>query len=365
MKPIYNCHIHLFTTKNVPDRFFGLITPILMNNPKLVDKLKGTMLWLGKNGPFKSFQKYAAYVGISEKGTQASVLNYIRGFYPGSTKYAVLTMDFDFMEKGKSKEDYMVQLKELADLKKNPELKELIFPFVNADPRRPNLLDLVKEYIEVHGFTGIKLYPSLGFYPDDERLSPIYDYANEKKLPITAHCIPVNAVFYGGNISDQDKAKAKSLDPKFKFRSNYEFTRYYNHPLNYKKVLEEFKDLKLNLAHFGGNEEWDKYLNESWDHAASPVAPNASWFSIIKDMLVEYKNLYSDISFTVSDPKLFPLLKIVLQDQRINERILFGSDFYMLEKNVTERRYSIDVRGYLDKSDFELISYTNPLKFLN
>lgn len=361
---IYNCHIHSFTTKHIPDRFFGLATELLIHNPELVKPLIGILNWAGKNTPISALAKYAAYLGISDKKNQTEVFDYVKGFYPNGTRFVVLPMDFTEMKRGNPKEDYLKQLQQLAELKRDPNYNDIIYPFIAVDPRRPDLLNLVKEYIEVHKFKGIKLYPSLGYFPDDPRLMPIYEYANQNKLPITAHCIPENAVYYSGQITNQDKQKALNINPQFKFKGNSKFTRYYNHPLNYVPILEKFKDLKINLAHFGGNEEWDKYLNESWDNAATPNPYDESWYSIIKNMLEKYQNLYSDISFTVSDVKLFPLLKITLQNDEVKNQILFGSDFYMLEKNVTERRFSIDVRGYLDKSDYELISNINPEKFL-
>ena len=36
-------------------------------------------------------------------------------------------------------------------------------------------------------FKGIKLYPPLGYSPDDARLRPIWKYANDQKLPVISH----------------------------------------------------------------------------------------------------------------------------------------------------------------------------------
>ena len=90
-----------------------------------------------------------------------------------------------------------------------------------------------------------------------------------------------------------------------------------------------------------------------------------NWYSIIRKMLIKYENVYTDISFTVYDEALYPLLRNVLKTPNTKEKVLFGSDFYMLQKDYSERRFGIDVRGYLDDQDFWLISETNPKRFLS
>jgi hypothetical protein len=49
---------------------------------------------------------------------------------------------------------------------------------------------------------------------------------------------------------------------------------------------------------------------------------------------------------------------------KVREHVLFGSDFYMLQKDYRERRFGLDVRGYLDDEDYWQIAETNPIRFL-
>jgi predicted TIM-barrel fold metal-dependent hydrolase len=81
-------------------------------------------------------------------------------------------------------------------------------------------------------------------------------------------------------------------------------------------------------------------------------------------MLEKYPNLYADISYTLNNPEFFPLLKILLSDPQIKNQILFGSDYYMVEYKATERRFGIDLRGYLGEENFKVISYDNPRRFM-
>ncbi|MCB0618653.1 MAG: hypothetical protein KDC43_03210, partial [Saprospiraceae bacterium] len=46
------------------------------------------------------------------------------------------------------------------------------------------------------------------------------------------------------------------------------------------------------------------------------------------------------------------------------EKILLGSDFYMLQKDYRERRFGIDLRGYLSDDDYWQIAEVNPRRFL-
>jgi predicted TIM-barrel fold metal-dependent hydrolase len=115
--------------------------------------------------------------------------------------------------------------------------------------------------------------------------------------------------------------------------------------------------LRICLAHFGSEFYWNQFIEHPED--------KGSWFYLIKDMLEENKNLYTDISYTLNNEQFFPLLKILLSDLMLKDQILFGSDYYMVENKANERRFGLDLRGYLGEESFRLISFDNPRKFLN
>ena len=119
--------------------------------------------------------------------------------------------------------------------------------------------------------------------------------------------------------------------------------------------MNDFGNLKICLAHFGSAHYWDKYLENPDD--------SENWFVMIKEMLPRYRNLYTDISFTMNNAKYFPLLKVLLADKALQNKVLFGSDYYMVETETTERQFSLDLRAFLGEENFERIASINPGHF--
>ncbi len=366
---IHNIHTHIFTMEYIPKYFMSKLFPTTWARKKWVAKL-------GKALAGKTLHRYSAFFYSALKESQEEAYDELREYYPRSAKFGVLSVDFDYMGAGKAKYNFMQQLEDLAALKRKPEYKDNLLPFICVDPRRPNILELVKEYIEVHNFAGIKLYPALGFFPTDPRLYPVWEYAEKHQIPITTHCIPKNKSHFRTKITDDmiEKAKEiKTFDRK-EARKQYDFAQYLNHPHWYRELLKDFPDLKLNIAHFGGNEEWDKYLDSPrLSKSLDPeyLADAADWYSQIRDLIENHKNVYSDISFTVYDDRLYPLLKNLVNSHSrrpntypIKEKVLFGTDFYMLQKDYRERRFGIELRGYLTDEEYWLIAERNPKRFL-
>src|SRR5207253_1022080 len=112
-------------------------------------------------------------------------------------------------------------------------------------------------------------------------------------------------------------------------------------------VLEQFPDLKINLAHFGGYDEWEKYLGNSMDE------DQPTWYERICSLLRSYTNTYADISYTMYSQDLFSLLALTLRDQTLKGKVLFGSDFYMVEQETNERQFLINVRAAIGEADFK------------
>jgi predicted TIM-barrel fold metal-dependent hydrolase len=255
------------------------------------------------------------------------------------------------MGKGRVSQKYEDQLKGLIEIKNdNP---GRVFPFLAIDPRRKWNRDKVEEYIKL-GFCGIKLYPPHGFKPYDKsykekypQLLDIYAYLQEKQIPITAHCTPDG--LQGRPYKDEDRIFAD--------------------PDNYKDLLDKYPKLKLCLAHFGGITEWDAYLNDPWEENDKEKA----WVSKIIDMIKlddedgkpKYPNLYVDISYTAYNIQTHAYLKVLLADDRLKNRVLFGSDFYVVQVETSERAFSIGLRGYLGEEVFDQIARVNPRKFLD
>ncbi|MFZ2959214.1 MAG: amidohydrolase family protein [Candidatus Ozemobacteraceae bacterium] len=173
-----------------------------------------------------------------------------------------------------------------------------LLPFIGADPRRPNVVELVCGHLESGAFRGVKIYPVMGFLPGDERLWPIYEFCERRGIPVTAHCENGGLPGYDGY---------------------YQLAA----PENWEPVLKKFPSLVLNLAHF--------------DRTGSP------WQATIERLMREWPNVYTDISF---DTEMFWMpgtyfgnLLRVLREPILQDRLLYGTDWYMGRFLWTEKSY--------------------------
>ena len=215
---------------------------------------------------------------------------------------------------------------------------------------------MVKEYVEEHQFGGLKLYPSLGFFPGDPRLYPVYEYAIAKNLPIITHCSR-GGLHFSGKPQHAVNLQGEELYGK----DNAEFAWNYTKPQAYKQLLSDFKTLKLCFAHFGGDQEWRIYLR---DHQRGLPEAKQSWGSQIMNLMYDFQNVWTDISYTAASRDLHPLIKVLINDSKIGDRILFGSDFFVVRAESSEREFSIRLRGALGEENYWKIAMINPKRFL-
>lgn len=360
---IHNCHIHTFTADHVPNRFLPLKFQAALRS----GVFRRPLLWLIRAGnPFKgrdALERLANFVKISSRKTQREIFDHVRYYYPPETRFVILPMDMEFMSAGKPRKSVVEQHDELAELRKA--FPDVIIPFVAADPRRSNVLEFVKGYVEKHEFKGIKIYPPLGYWPTDPKLMEVYAYAEEKDLPVMTHTS--RGGVYDRRKPSGDMLRHPDTGEQLVKDKPERFTEYYTDPDNYIPILEKYPRLKLCLAHFGGGDDWQDYLDDAWDPKDS--AKDKSWLSKIRAMIKDgkYKNLYTDISYTVFNVRDYlPLLKILLEDQAILDRTLFGSDYYMAEREaVSERAMSIKLRSVLGEQIFWKIAEDNPKRYLS
>jgi predicted TIM-barrel fold metal-dependent hydrolase len=352
---LYNCHIHTFLEKDICRRYLPLgLVRILASTPGF----QFIGFFLNLLNPFTSndqFRRYRKILEIGRYKNQKEIFEECLKFYPDNSKFVVVSMDMQYMNAGKVPRPYIEQLAELAELKRA--YPDNILAFVHLDPRRPDMTDILKKCRESWNFSGIKIYPSIGYFPYDVRMRPVYEYAEENDLPVISHCSPYNPTFNKGWPYEIKAMLAGSKIPlDLDTRNRRRLCSNFANPLNFPFVLDEYKKLRVCLAHFGSEYYWNRFLDHPED--------KDSWFIVIKDMMEKYKNLYADVSYTLNNPQFFPLLKVLLSDPNIKEQILFGSDYYMVEYKATERRFGIDLRGYLGEDYFRLIAYDNPKRFL-
>lgn len=311
----------------------------------------------------------------------------------------------------------------------------------------------IKDFIEKKGFSGFKIYPALGYYPFDELLLPLWKYAADNNIPILTHCVR-GPMFYRGRKkedwnhhpffeqamgkdvqqtataedAEDDNDKAETIyEPLILPQLNNEaFTANFTHPLNFLcllkeellcKVVAQAKDirikslfgyepgndgkpatikhnlhhLKLCLGHYGGGDEWNRYLEKdrygySNQLTKSPVGirflekvdgtPSkgkieqlwnyTDWYSIISSMILQHPNVYADISYILhDDAAILPLLKQTLLNPGLRSKVLYGTDFYVVRNHKSDKNMLADMMGGLDVQDFDVIARDNPRRFLN
>lgn len=392
---IINCHTHTFTLDHVPDKVFSWLPISWARKSKLFEIIikYAPRVFRSKND---FLDRYASMLAIMELKLQENVLVKLISYYPKETRFVILSMDMEHMDAGKSKVSFKQQLNELSAIKKK--YTDLVYPFICADPRNPDITQQVKEYILNHNFAGIKLYPALGFYPFDERLHEVYKFAIENNIPIITHCAkgviydrarikPENKIhpITGEIFTETSKRKLTThyTDPKnFDYLMDKSMLQIYMDKYHSGKKAPDFSKLKICFAHFGGEEEWENYLLTPWNPLLEKNNKNTNWFSDICDIIKKYENAYADISYLISEKKTYPLLKLLIEEGtiakkhnytsddnlkkiKLSERILFGTDFFLVEQKDNERNLTIELRSFLGYENFMKIANHNPKLFLN
>ncbi len=79
----------------------------------------------------------------------------------------------------------------------------------------------------------------------------------------------------------------------------------------------------------------------------------------------DYQVLMNNIYPYMIEKNIPPLLAVLMEDEAIQEKVLFGSDFYAVEKQeYSEKRLSTDLRYALGEEKFWKIANKNPRAYL-
>lgn len=263
-------------------------------------------------------------------------------------------------------------------------------------------------------FWGVKMYPRLGYSPSDfvcyPHLREFYGACESKGIPITAHCGPggmsISDYFLyerydeGRYLDIREKCGSYSLKHAAeRFDGVVAGTRGQDSPARWEEVLQKYPKLKLNLAHFGSSDTWktcagfgkmDRDLSGDTDSGKKYKKHHLyrDWTKKIAELVQNdrYENVYTDISFFVNnDPSWFfgaghdrddvaeDMVYLLKKYPSLKDRILMGSDWYMIEKAGEEgigdylRKMFCMLRtvskgvGYDAWHQFSLV---NPLRFL-
>lgn len=225
-----------------------------------------------------------------------------------------------------------------------------IYPFLGINPRNysyDRLVELLEKYfgrfrpkrtifyrmfshlrrfalelsnIGAYAFLGIKIYPPLGFDPwpaekeERRKAEYLYDFCQEKQIPITTHCSDAGFV----------------VIPRQRSKS-------YTSPQRWEQVLRRYPQLRINFAHFG------RQYSRKW-----LVLRDYSWRQKLVELMLRYPNVYSDIAFNATQARFYRRLAELLERfseqerEAVRSKLLFGSDFLIS---------LIDVESYFDYVD--------------
>ncbi len=104
---------------------------------------------------------------------------------------------------------------------------------VYLDPREPDAVETFERYMD-QGFKAVKMFPPVGFFPDDERYFPLYEKIEEYGVPLLFH-------------SGQTNIKVISKEPGVRKATNSKF----GNPMNFDMIARLFPNMPIVLAHMG------------------------------------------------------------------------------------------------------------------
>ena len=210
-----------------------------------------------------------------------------------------------------------------------------VLPFIAVNTRRKAHFSLMREAIERHGFVGVKLYPSLGFEVDTDAMRKVYAYCQQRDLPIVMHCTT------GGFYRNAD-------------------TRQFSDPTIWEDILPDFPTLRVCFAHCGG---WAGLAGENG------IEPG-SWTETVVALMHAHPNVYADLSNHVEmmrggvpEERYLATLKSLLADTATSDRILFGTDAWLVRLALTDAHFWGYFESRLTPPEFARIAEENPREF--
>lgn len=276
-----DCHAHLRTKQIYPENLFygrfdipqALVDRVLaVVDDKVLDVADvATNIYgfiTGRNQPERAVELVQAFNLLLEKQADLFCKHMKKA---GVNRACILGLDIPNWSDlaAFDKEAHLViQLEAFKAIKKaHPELS-IFLPY---DPRRPDAAKFVVALLQTDVFSGVKMYPALGFDVSDylgERnkgLSSVYEQAEALGKPIVSHCSK------GGIRGPEDHSGSNE---------------YFSQPERWFSALCDFPKLKVCLAHGGGESSFRSLASQS-----------KGWATSVEKGLTEFPNLYVDCAF--------------------------------------------------------------------
>jgi predicted TIM-barrel fold metal-dependent hydrolase len=405
-----NSHSHIFTANCAPD--FFLKTAIHSTwAAELVDRLvkrNGTRWVFGNVLKLMAFfsphkrdviRRYLEFVEIGTSASQTDIFAQLNQSYAAfqGHKIIVLTQVLDYLDLANTSSTHMhirAQVEEVRGIKRNALYGQNIYPFLGLDSRQTGL-DLLKDWVQFYiqpdqGFYGIKLYPAAGFFPFDERLEPIWAWAEANNIPVMTHSTRSGSFYLGTfeslinsgvlQTSQLDPVKDKAIITRVAaviadtsiHKKNVTWCNIFGYPDNYAVVLRKHPKLKICLAHLGGSTE----VNRQGSNAKSPFPAYMSenWYEMIIGLMQNNENVYSDISYTLSDTNAVKKIAATFTPTGVSDvagnpllnKLLYGTDFYLTQQeqfgDESDLQHSF-LTGF-SAAQIQALAFDNPAKYL-
>jgi len=177
--------------------------------------------------------------------------------------------DFPYMTTFSTTNEQLAALVEALDSPK-------VVPFCYVDPREADAPRQAEHWVRERGMCGVKLYPPLGWYPDEPRVLPTFQAAEALGVPVLIHM---------GRVAPHPQLRSK-----------------YARPLCLEDIGLACPRLTLIIGHFGTPWQWEAF-----------------------DIAAGFRNFFFDL--TTSGSLDIPLLKLVVEYPSLGlRRIVLGTD---------------------------------------
>ena len=381
MKNFIDCHCHIFNLIDIP--LYASINGSL--NVNVIKKLELTFLGIFVEGIGKLddfVESKENFIRFFERDLRDTIIRFDKHLLETVTEkdseilITPLIMDFDCISgietNSLGMSNLELQTKRLVEAIKITDTKIKICPFIGYDLRKLILkkdsknkkyledsylsknesakeLEKFKKLYETYSsksekrtikelekgeILGIKLYPPIGFnpYPKDkikrESYMEFYKWCISEDIPITVHC----------------QKGSYGADNQKKVINNF------TNPINWLNLFEqnpELHNLRINFAHFGGEDGVEDMI-ESWYENPFKKVDKNSWTYTIIQLLKNYENTYSDLAaYSYGKGKIIKhfdnysknLSKVFEYDEekkfgdgkyKLKDKLLWGSDVPMI-----------------------------------
>ena len=366
---IIDIHAHIFDNKSVPSpylqaRIFNFFRNIGFSGPleQLIEKVTEERL----NRRIKLLMFLVEKIILTTLPIKSREKNY-QYYRKNITKkykhFIFISLMMDIEKGWNSPPEKLIpeQIEEVKGLLKN---NYPILPFFAVDPRKDDLYDnFLNAFSEENSFFGVKVYPALGYLPNDEHLHPIYKICEQKNIPITTHCggtlIAAVSKDVCNNYPETMQAFETGNCDGYKERAAF-----FNHPKLWEPVLKKYPDLILNFGHFGGMGDWE---NLKKGLKADRIEKIIELMSQKTNNDYSYKHVYTDFSYNLKKKKRhIQLLKNELDKTPIlQKKVMFGTDYWVVNP-LFPKRLKKEIKFAFENIHpyYKEFSNTNALNFL-